>query len=182
MEPEFYMGMPVRQNTSQKEEKKESKGEVRYAGETISDEERYAPIRNFELVMEICVEVTRKKWKMNPEVANPSIETFRKGLGEFHLKENGMDISPLRIEWLRFEELNGRVLIAYEITWNILLSGHGAIDCFNNRVKPALSKAVRAMKVHGDRGIEIAVVNSMFQGDLKNGPWPRETGFAVNTF
>jgi hypothetical protein len=135
-----------------------------------------------ELTQQICAEVTRKKWKLTPQIANPSIETFRKELDKFHLKENGMDICPLRIEWLRFEELNGRVLIAYEITWKVLLSGHGATDNFNNRLRPTLTQAVRALKVHGDRGIEISVINSAFAGELRNGPWPREKGFGVNTF
>lgn len=137
----------------------------------------------YDAYMEICFEVRGSGFNpRSPSVVervNEELRAFRQKLEALKVEEG-----PLVARVERVDEFNSElkdfsnILCSQKLYWAIVDSGPGWADRKNNHLQPLLHKRVRALthdngQPFSDR-IEIRVVDSVFPGEPKTGPWPPE--------
>lgn len=131
----------------------------------------------YELIQHICWHVEGKK--LNPDKVNPVIGDFHTLLDNLKFKHGSISASPTAVDEFFCEEIDTTLLRGkYQIRWEIIDNEPGWENRQNNVIRPELTRFVEEIEMENGltygKKITVRMVNSRFDGDLKNGLWPRE--------
>lgn len=139
----------------------------------------------YDKIQFICFEVTGKG--LNPKKVNPVLASFHEKLLAIRIKDDPWRIHPEVVDDLVIEEVDTTKLIGqYTIRWSICDTDEaGWIDRKNNSIEPLLTNVIGKVRLDNNgrygKRIEIKVMNSRFQGEVRQGRWPRDISIAVVT-
>jgi len=139
----------------------------------------------YDKIQFICFTIEGKG--LNPRKVNPVLSAFHDHLLAFRYNYDPWRIHPEVVDDLVIEPIDTTLLLGqYSIKWSICdIDEAGAIDRLNNSIEPLLTNEI--MKIQMDNGmrygkrISVAVTKSRFQGEVRQGRWPRDISIAVVT-
>lgn len=147
-------------------------------------EKLYPARSNYEIFLEVALEAVRKNGGLNPDLVNPVLEQMRLKLDNFKIVEGPLKISADTIDDFNSEEdrARGRLLISYKAKFNVRDTGPLAAERFNNYTRNRLRTGLLALKVEGKAGVIVRVIDTCFQGELKNSQNFPQDKWAMQTF